>query len=433
MWKLPKCRFVLPVIAFVSIFGVCAFGLPQLSGSTTVNLSAIPLPCSLVGEVKLDTPCERTVFSWDLDMAIKLKLSFSPSELWLDAVGGFAGFEHVIVGAKGTLAGATIQPELWFAVPFESVTDINNLSNAAVIAPGELLFAAARVEASGEVGDFSVRWISVLQDLNFPSPGADFPYLHYGVQSQSFAMGSYVTMSGPVVDPVRLSLQIGMGAEPGGYQVKGYSKSGKAVPDRLYARLAISPIPVACPYCDSAGLPISDVKLGLTFQIEPKDDPFLSLQGSINLKALDTVRVGTSFTMEIPEGIKWGGISVSAPTELGTLNLHFDPQGEFKSGTLNMGYRTELNLGWTSGTFMARATATSEHGISSASASLSLGQGTFSSSYNLAYTWQSGKGLSFASFALRFRINLNPLQVGVHITFGRFGLGRFTVSTGYVF
>ena len=433
MWKLPKCRFVLPVVAFVSVFGVCAFGLPQLSGSTTVNLSAIPLPCSLVGEVKLDTPCERTVFSWDLDMAIKLKLSFSPSELWLDAVGGFAGFEHVIVGAKGTLAGATIQPELWFAVPFESVTDINNLPNAAVISPGELLFAAARVEASGEVGEFNVRWISVLQDLNFPNPGADFPHLSYGVQSQSFAMGSYVTMSGPVVDPVRLSLQIGMGAEPGSYSIKGYSASGKAVPDRLYARLTISPIPVACPYCDSAGLPISDVRLGLTFQIEPKDDPFLSLRGSINLKALDTVRVGTSFTMEIPEGIKWGGISVSAPTELGTLNLHFDPQGEFKSGTLNMGYRTELNLGWTSGTFMARATATSEHGISSASASLSLGQGTFTSNYNLAYAWRSDKGLSFASFALRFRINLNPLQVGVHITFGRYGLGRFTVSTGYVF
>ena len=68
-----------------------AFPLPTLSGSTTVNLSAIPLPCTLVGEIKLDTPCERTVFSWDLDMAIKLKLSFSPSELWLDAVGGSPG------------------------------------------------------------------------------------------------------------------------------------------------------------------------------------------------------------------------------------------------------------------------------------------------------------------------------------------------------
>jgi len=431
--ELPKCRFVLPAVAFAFIFGVCAFGLPQLSGSTSVNLSAIPLPCSLVGEIKLNTPCERTVFSWDLDMAIKLKLSLSPTELWLDTVGGFAGFEHLVFGAKGRLAGIEVKPELWFAVPFESVTDVNNLPNMAVIPPGDLLFAAARVEATSQVGEFNVRWISVFQDLNFPNPGADFPHLSYGVQSQSFAIGSYITISGTLFEPVRCSLQIGMGAEPGAYSIKGYSASGKVVPGRLYATLSLTQIPIICPFCEEISIPINDVILGLTFRIEPKDDPFLSLTGSINFKVFDTIRVGTSFTMEIPEGIEWGGISVSAPTELGTLNLHFDPQGEFKSGTLNMGYRTELNLGWTSGTFSARATATSEHGISSASATLSLSQGTFSSSYNLAYTWQSGKGLSFASFALGFRLNLNPLQVGVHITFGRFGLGRFTVSTGYVF
>lgn len=231
------------VCLLLSIFSFSGYPL-SLSGSTAVNLSAIPLPCSLVGEIKLDTPCERTVFSWDLDMAIKLKLTFSPSELWLNAVGGFAGFEHVVVGAKKEFAGITVEPELWFAVPFESVTDVNNLPNAAVIPPGELLFAEARVMAKGEAGGFNVTWISVLQDLNFPSPGADFPHLSYGVQSQSFAMGSYVTISGIVVEPVRFTLQIGMGAEPGAYSVKGYSASGRAVPGRLYARLSLSPIPV---------------------------------------------------------------------------------------------------------------------------------------------------------------------------------------------
>ena len=232
---------------------------------------------------------------------------------------------------------------------------------------------------------------------------------------------------------MRFSLQIGLGAEPGGYQVKRYSKPGRAVPGCLYARLSLSSIPLFCPYCQGAGLPISDVRLGLSFRIEPKEDPFLSLTGSVSLKVFDSVRVGTSFTLNIPAALKWGGISVSAPTDFGTLNLRFDPQGEFKSGSLNMTYRTDLNLGWTSGTFMARATATSEHGISSASATLNLSQGTFTSSYNLAYAWRSDEGLSFASFALRFKINLNPLQVGVHLTFGRYGLGRFTVSTGYVF
>lgn len=175
------------------------------------------------------------------------------------------------------------------------------------------------------------------------------------------------------------------------------------------------------------------MRLGLSFLIEPKQEQFLRLTGSVNLKAFEIVSVGTSFSMVFPAGIEWGGISISAPTDYGTLNLHFDPHGEFKSGSLNMSYRTDLNLSWTSGTFMARATATAEHGISSASASLTLGQGTFTSSYNLAYAWRSDIGLSFASFSLQFRINLNPLQVGVHLTFGRYGLGRFTVQAGYVF
>lgn len=428
------------VLSFIAIGIFCllwagvGWGVPLLSGSTALNLSAIPLPCTLVGEIKLDTPCERTVFSWDLDMAIKLRLSLGPGEAWLDATGGFAGFEHVVLGGIYKIPGALeLTPELWFAVPFESVTDVNGLPNSAIIPPGRLMFAQARVEAGWRLGDLDVRWVSMFQDLNFPDPGTDFPHLSYPAQSQSFDMGNYVTISGPVVSPVRFSLLIAMGAEPGAYQIKGYSSPGTVVPGRLYARLSFTSIPIVCPYCTAAKLPISDITLGITFQIEPEHDPFLSLSGFINLKVFNTISVATSFTMQIPAGIQWGGFSVSAPTNLGTLNLQFDPQGEFKSGTLNMSYRTDLNLAWASGTFSARLTATSQYGISAASASLFLSQGLFTSNYDLNYAWRSDEGLSFASFSLRFGINLNPLQVGVQLVFGRYGLGRFTIQTGYVF
>ena len=205
------------------------------------------------------------------------------------------------------------------------------------------------------------------------------------------------------------------------------------MPDRLYARVSVNNITLDCPWCDSWGALIDRVRLGLSFAVEPKEETFMRVGGSIIFNLYKSIRVSTSFNMVVPEGIEWGGISVSAKTPVGSLNLHFGPEGEFKSGTLNMNYRTQLNLGWTSGIFTARATATSQRGISSASASLSLSQGTFSSNYNISYSYQSDRGLAFASFSLRFRLNLNPLQVGVHLTFGRYGLGRFTVSTGYVF
>jgi len=66
------------------------------------------------------------------------------------------------LGGSKTFAGVEVKPELWFAVPFESVTDVNNLPNAAVIPPGDMLFAQARLEARGKAGEFDVIWVSVL-------------------------------------------------------------------------------------------------------------------------------------------------------------------------------------------------------------------------------------------------------------------------------
>jgi len=387
-----------------------------------------------VDETKLDTPCERTVFAWDLDLSLKFQLNFNDNKtLWLDATAGFAGFEHVVFGGRGTLGDVEVKPEFWLAMPFESVLDVNHLSNSAIIPPGRMLFAAALLQANWEVDIFHIRLTSVFQDINFPNPGTDYPYLHYDIQSQSFALGTVINVSTTIAENVGLNLQMGFGAEPRGFQIKGRSTSVRAVPGRLYARLSVNNIRLSCPRCDSHGVPVDGARLGLSFTIEPKKETFLRVGGSIGFNLYKIIHINTSFTITVPEGIKRGGFSVSAKTPVGTLNLHFDPEGAFKSGTLNMNYRTQLNLGWTNGIFFARATATSQHGISSASVSLALNQGGFSSTYNLSYSYQSDRGLAFASFSMRFRLNLNPLQVGVNLVFGRWGLGRITVTTGYTF
>ncbi len=411
-----------------------AASVPRLSGNTTVNLSAIPLPCSLVQEIKGDTRCERTIFSWDLDLAMNFKLAFPDGqELWLDATGGFAGFEHVVFGADAELGEVAVRSELWLAVPFESVLDVNNLPNSAIIPPGDMLFAAAQVQASWQAAGFRFSWFTVFQDLNFPNPGSDFGPLHYGLQSQSFALGSLVRISTTIAGELGLSMQFGLGAEPGGFSIKGHSTSVRAAPGRLFARISLSGLRLGCPWCGGTGMPSDDIRIGLGFAFEPKRDTFLRITGSVSTEFWETARVSTSFSIVVPNGIEWGGFSVSVKTPVGTLNMHFDPHGEFQSGTLGMGYRTQLNLGWTSGMFFVRATATTQHGVSSVSASLSLSQGTFSSSYNLSYSYQGDRGLAFSSFSMRYRLNLNPLQVGVNLVFGRWGLGRFTVSTGYTF
>ena len=310
----------------VGVFWFASYAAPSLSGNTTINLSAIPIPCTELPEFKGQkqtndysgdpgAPCERTVFSWDLDIALRFTLGFGDHrELWLDAAGGFAGFEHVVIGGRGFLGEVVVKPEVWLAVPFESIT-VLGLPNAAIIPPGEMLFAAAQIQADWKVDIFRIRWTSVFQDINFPNPGSDFPDgSSYDAHDQNFAMGTVANVSTTVAGDIGVNLQVGLGAEPGAFRVKGYSTSVRAVPGRFYARVSVSNILLTCPWCKGSGVPLDGIRVGLSFAFEPKGETFLRVGGSISLNLFEDIRVSTSFSMVVPEGIKWGGFSINAKT-----------------------------------------------------------------------------------------------------------------------
>lgn len=405
-------------------------GLGLLSGSTTVSLMGFPLPCTIVDEIKLDTPCERTVFAWDLEVGINLRCSFDSLAVTVGTVFGIPGTEHLVLGFEGKWGTLKLNSEVCFAVPYESVLDVNNLPNMAVIPPGDLLFAQARAEVTGDISGMSVRWIVVFQDLNFPSPGTSFGPLSYTHADQNFALGSLITLSVGASGGVNITVQMCLGAEPGAFTVKKHSTSGKANPDAMYLTVSFANIPFPCPWCTG---PISNFRVGISAKIQPKDNPFIALTGSVSLTLYETVTISTSFTLGIATGLTWGGFSVSIPTSVGTLNLQFDSSGGFTSASLNMSYRHQFNLGWTSGTCSATATATPDKGVTGASLGLALNQGLFTSNYGLSFSWRSDKGLSFSALSLRFSLNLSPVQVGFTLVFGRGGLSQFGVTIGYVF
>lgn len=211
-----------------------------------------------------------------------------------------------------------------FAVPYETVADANNLPNVALIPPGDLLFAQARVEVSWTFSGLSLRWITVFQDLNFPDPGATFTPLTYAAQSQSFAVGNIFTLSSEIGEGMSLTVQICLGAEPGSFSVKKYSTYGKADPEEISLTISLSNIPFPCPWCMA---PFSDFRMGLSARIQRHDEPFISVTGSASLKVFKTWTISTSFTLGITMGLSWGGFSVSVPTSLGTLNLQLDCSG----------------------------------------------------------------------------------------------------------
>lgn len=205
----------------------------QLSGSSRLDLSALPLPCSLVNEIKLDTPCEQTLLKFDIEALINLSLTVGGMVFSESLAISIAGLEHLILSLSAKLTDVTLKPEVWLAVPFETVIDFSGMANSAVIPPGDLLFVKQRLTLEANIFGLKVKNLAILEDVNFPDPGSDFDPLYYGPQSQSFAFGDIISISGRTLGGVYLSSDTGLCADWGSNSVKKYSASGRGNPDCL--------------------------------------------------------------------------------------------------------------------------------------------------------------------------------------------------------
>ncbi len=436
-WRRALGRYAL-LVAFLCVWCVIGAGASGiLSGGTTVNIAVRTVPCTIDGIGYLDTPCEWSLLAWDIDTSINLRCSFENLAASLNTVFGLAGVEYVAPGAEYSWAGHSLRTTLLFATPFESVIDAHNLPNAVVIPYGDLLFAGAAFDATLRFTNSTVRWNCLFQDVNFPNPYAKYdppgwppgdPVL-YGLGDQEFAMGSLITLSTRVGEGLPLTVQLGLGAEPGSLSVKGYSLSGKANPDRLFVNVFLSGLGVPCPWC---GGPIGEPRVGIGIRFEPKSAAFWTLNGSASVVLYEVAMLGTSFSVSTT-GVRWGGFSLNIPHTLGTLNIQLDASGGISSASLNWSYRYQFVLGRTRGSCGFTGNWVTDRGVIGTNYTLTLNQALFSSSYGLHYVWHSEKGLTFSALRMRFTLNLSPVQFSVPIIYGRGGMSSIGFSAGYVF
>ena len=71
----------------------------------------------------------------------------------------------------------------------------------------------------------------MLEDVTFPSPSSAFTPLYYPLQSQSFAIGSLMSVSWRAQMGFSMSASLGLNASTSGTSIKGYSASGSVLPD----------------------------------------------------------------------------------------------------------------------------------------------------------------------------------------------------------
>jgi len=428
--QVPFCGVLLVVVA-VLLAGTAAYG--QVSGKFGLDVTARRIPTTLTGEIVLDTPSEFAMLEFGIASNLHLKVGYGFADFIIDGATNMAGPEHLAFAADvrlGNLAaygisldGVTISPELWFAVPFEAVVDVNNLPNAVVIPPADPLFVTLRLTGTWSYAGWSVKELLMFQDVNFPNPSYSFGPLYYPVQSQSCKWGSltYVTWRPGVATSV--STVLGLSASQAPTSVKGYSQAGSVKPGNLFLTVAVSGLSLG--NVDFGTFTLQDVQIGMSGTFTPTQTPSASIHFSGRLG--EQASISTSLTLFAAEP-RLGGL---------TLSLSF---GAFQAGIalnqlavtgLSASANTPLSLGNMTGAFSVSATGL-ERGLTGLAFGLTVSQGLFSAGTNAAFA-QRGEKFGFASLGTQLAFRFSPGVISIQATFGRYGLTRAGISTGVNF
>jgi hypothetical protein len=399
----------------------------DISGSYGLNVVMLPIPATLINEIKLDAPAELTLLKFGMGAWGHLDIAFCNLLLTVNSAINIAGLERLILVMDAPLGPLHIKPEIWFATPFESVVDVNHFPNSVVIPPGDMLFVKTRWTLTAEVDELDITYLFMMEDVNFPNPAADYPDLWYGKQSQSFGVGHILTIECEPCPGVTLKSITMWCADMGSNSVKGYSASGRVLPacgDCVQADCATFRETITL-----TGLRLfCDIPIWLRLTVTPGFDPFFSFTGGGTYTIYDGFVLSTSFTF-IP--LTLGGFTLS--TTIGDcidVSLVLSERLQFESARAS--YRTSLDLGRMRATFSGNASLINGLGLTQIGFSSTLTQGLFSSGVNLSITNQGGR-LRFSALSLTANFNQTPMTFSAGLTFGRTGLRQMSVSVGVVF
>jgi hypothetical protein len=410
-------------------------------------MTATPLSCTLIDEIRLDTPCERTLLMFDIESIIKLNLVVGGMVLSESLAISIAGMEHLILGLSTSLGGLTLKPDVWFAVPFESVTDVNNMPNTVIIPPGHMLFVKKRFTLEGNILGLRLTNLAIFEDVTFPDPGSGYgtsdcdgdgetegtcvsgvetnDALHY--ENQTFAFGDIITISGQTVSGISYSSQTGLCAELGSNSVKKYSASGTVDLDCAEEGFEFSFEQISV-----SGIELGAIRLGLSVSFTPTSSLPIQVTTSISLPISGLGTISTSVT-GIPLELRFGAISLAISSSPLSLNLNFSSEGEF-NWTAALNLHSTFSVGAVTTVFSAIATTESGKGLTALSMALAISSGIFSANHQVAFIRPGEEsGLKFTLLTIGFSLRLSPAVFSISPTFGANGLTHLAFSAAVVF
>ncbi len=426
-------RCVLAVGLSVIVLTVAAFG--QLTGRLDLDVVARRIPTTLTGEIKLDTPSEFTMLEFAVVSKLDLTLRTGFIDPRIKAAINTAGIEHFILSSpfkfgelpfyEVRLDEFTLVPEVWVAVPFENVTDVNNLPNSVIIPPGDPMFVSARATFSASVGGFDIEHLVMLEDVNFPSPSGSYDPLYYYQYEQEFAVGSLTTASWRARIGLSMRAQVGLSASSAGKSVKGHSAKGRVTPDSSFINVGVGGIRLAS--ISLFGVGLQDVVLGTSFSVATGKDETFRTTINISGGAWEGTNLSMSITLTTtPPTVSALMLTVTeGPFRLSIALNELAVEG------LSASCGDSLNLGSISGSWALSASGI-ERGLTGLAFRLALAQGIFSTDTSITFSTR-GDDFGFASWSSKLSFRFSPAVVSVQATFGRYGLTRAAVSTSMSF
>ena len=421
-----RLLFVLPILVGVLCCSFCLIGAGEeafnVTGRYGIRVDILPVPVTLIDEIKLDTPAELTLLKFGVENSLNLAIRFCDLLFLLDGSINIAGLERVILEMDVPLGPVSIHPEMWFAVPFETVTDINHFTNWVVIPPGDLLFVKTRWTFETDYSGIHFENLLMLEDVNFPDPGRDFEPLFYPEQSQSFRVGNILTLTAEPCPGITLTSVTMYCADQGTNRVKDHSASGRVLPE--------------CDLCECSqfsetislhGLEYCGFPYWVSLRFDPRLDPIMQLMGGGSFILYDLYTISGSFSF-FP--LSLGGLYLHLESDCMTAT--FQVANDFAFTGASLDFSADLEKSWGRMTFRGAGTISAQGSLTTFSLGSTLSSGTISASFSSSFSEQQDR-YRLSAIRSALSMTMSPLQFSASIVFGRTGLTQATISAGVVF
>lgn len=411
-------------LALVGVVGLTGIGeTVDISGTFGFDVIAIPIPATLVTEIQLDTPAELTIFKFGLEAELDLNVSYLGASMHMNTAMSIPGLQRLVLDEKFYLGPLLMKPETWFAVPFETVVDINHFTNSVVIPPGDFMFVKLRWTTEVNVGGLDVRNLFMIEDVTFPNPLADFTPLFYPVQSQSFHTGDILTVRAEPAPGVTLTSITRFCATEATNVIKGWSGGGSVDPDG------------SC--CDDfdingtlmlSGIKYCGMSLWFRLDVEPCQTSPLTLSGGGTLADILNLGLLGSFSL-FP--FDFSGFTLSA-TLCDNLTASLQFSDTFHLLQASFRCQAAVDTGIMQGSAFVSGVFSGEGIGKSFTMGATLGHGTVSGGLSTSFAEQAGS-LRLMSTTVRLEFRSSPASFTVSAGFGRRGLAQAGFGIGISF